>query len=98
MNDKLLKILDEIKVEREYQKDKWGDSVDKTVNSPNHFVSYIAHHTSNWFNGGFAPYSKETVDAYRESMIKTATLAVAAVEALDEQREENESGKAFFEK
>jgi hypothetical protein len=88
-------ILNEIRAEREYQKNKWGDEVDVTVNTPNDFVSYIAHHSTRWFDGGFTPYTSDVVDTYRKQMIKTATLAVAAVEALDKQRETN--GQAFFE-
>lgn len=89
-------ILSEIREEREYQKNKWGTDADVTLNTPNDFVSYIAHHSTRWFDGGFEPYAPEVVDAYRTQMIKTAALAVAAVEALDAQR--GDGGSAFFEK
>lgn len=88
-------VYDEIKAEREYQTKKWGDEADVKVNTPNDFVSYIAYHSTRWFNGGFTPYSKETVDTYRTQMVKTAALAVAAIEALDKQR--GDGGSAFFE-
>lgn len=89
------KVLEEIAKEREYQKEKWGIKADLEDNTPNDFAAYIAHHSSKWFNGGFTPYPTEIVDAYRKAMVKTAALAVAAIEALDEQRANN--GKAFFE-
>ena len=89
------KVLEEIKAEREYQIEKWGTDADVKLNTPNDFVSYISHHASKWFNGGFEPYNSDVVDAYRKQMIKVAALAVAAVEALDAQRVTE--GKAFFE-
>lgn len=88
-------VLEEIKAEREYQLKKWGDEVDRTINTPNDFAAYIAHHSTRWFKGGFTPYPKNVVDDYRTQMIKTAALAVAAVEALDRQRDDQ--GSAFFE-
>jgi hypothetical protein len=73
------KILEEIKNEREYQKNKWGGpEVDAENNSPADFVLYITHYATKWFKGGLPPHNTE---AFRESMIKVATLAVAAIEA-----------------
>lgn len=89
------KVLEEIAAEREYQKEKWGVKADVELNTPNDFVAYIGHHASKWFNGGFTPYNSNVVDEYRKQMIKVAALAVAAIEALDEQRETK--GAAFFE-
>lgn len=88
-------MYEEIRAEREYQQNKWGNEADDTVNSPNDFVSYIAHHSTRWFSGGFEPYPSETIDEFRKQMIKVAALAVAAVESLDRQRKEN--GRAFYE-
>lgn len=90
-----MSIYDEIKKEREYQVNKWGVEADVTVNEPNDFVAYIGNYSTKWFDGGFTPYKKETVDNFRTSMIKTAALAIAAVEALDAQRADG--GSAFFE-
>lgn len=90
-----MNIYDEIRNERDYQKKRWGDEADVKVNTPNDFVSYIAHYSTRWFDGGFTPYPKETIDKYRTQMIKTAALAVAAVEALD--RQHKDGGSAFFE-
>jgi hypothetical protein len=90
-----MNIYDEIKNEREYQNDKWGTKADLEVNTPNDFCAYIAHHSTRWFKGGFVPYDSETVDNFRTQMIKTAALAIAAIEALDKQRELN--GKAHYE-
>lgn len=77
------KILAAITHEREYQKDKWGVDADLKINTPMDFVGYIAHHSTRWFNGGFRPYTAETLTDFRKEMIKVATLAVAAVEATD---------------
>jgi hypothetical protein len=89
-------VYDEIKAERDYQVERWGTKADTELNTPNDFVSYIAHYATRWLDGTFEPYRAETADAYRTSMVKVATLAVAAVEALDAQRAD--SGHAFFEK
>ena len=88
-------ILNEIERERAYQDGKWGHKADDTKNEPNDWVAYIAHHSSRWFSGGFAPYNTPTVDAFRKQMIKVAALAVAAVESLDRQRITD--GAAFYE-
>ncbi len=90
-----MSIYDEIKAERDYQAGRWGNEADLTVNTPNDFAAYIAHHSTRWFAGGFTPYPTPTVDAYRVQMVKVAALAVAAIEALDAQRAT--SGAAFFE-
>lgn len=88
-------ILNEIDKEREYQEGKWGNNADDTVNTPNDFVSYVAAYSTKWFPGGFMPYNPKTTDDFRTSMIKTAALAVAAVESIDRQR--SESGHTFYE-
>lgn len=88
-------IFSAINDEREYQTRKWGNEADDTMNEPNDFVSYINAYSTLWFPGGFVPYSPDTVDAFRTSMIKTAAIAVAAVESLDRQREE--AGHTFYE-
>lgn len=88
-------ILNEIANERLYQEEKWGNNADDTKNTPNDFVSYISCYSTYWFDGGFAPYSPETVNAFRKSMVKTAALAVAAIESVDRQREN--SGGTFYE-
>lgn len=78
-----MSIYDEIKAEREYQKEKWGVEKDDTLNTPNDWVAYIANHSSRWFPGGFRPYSEEVVADFRTQMVKVATLAVAAIESVD---------------
>jgi hypothetical protein len=88
-------VYDEIRAEREYQTNKWGVEADDTANTPNDWVAYIAHHASRWFKGGFLPVKGGSVDDFRTQMIKTAALAVAAVESLDRQRAAN--GTAFYE-
>jgi len=77
------KILEELKQEREYQKTKWGSKTDDTLNTPMDFVGYISNHSTRWFPGGLKPYSEATIHNFRQQMIKTATLAVAAVEYAD---------------
>lgn len=88
-------IFGSIAAEREYQNNKWGTEADDNLNTPNDFVAYINSYSTRWFPGGFTPYTPETVDAFRESMIKTAAIAVAAVESIDRQREE--AGHCFYE-
>lgn len=87
-------IIKEIVEERRYQDSRWGHEADDTLNRPNDWVSYISHHSTRWFNGGFEPYDVETVARFRRQMVKTAALAVAAIESLDRQTEEN--GKPFY--
>lgn len=89
-------ILKEIDNEREYQVKKWGNGADDTKNQPNDWTAYIGHHSTRWFNGGFAPYDADTVAAFRKQMIKTAALAVAAVESIERQIAEN--GAPFYQK
>lgn len=88
-------IFAALKQEREYQTAKWGNEADDTMNTPNDFVSYISNYSTRWFNGGFAPYNTKTVDEFRISMLKTAALAIAAVESIDRQREID--GQTFYE-
>lgn len=76
-------ILQDIQHEREYQVTKWGTKADDEVNTPMDFVGYIAHHSTRWFDGGFRPYTVETLEDFRTQMVKVAALAVAAIEATD---------------
>lgn len=87
-------IIKEIDAERTYQDGKWGHEADDTKNQPNDWVAYIAHHSTRWFNGGFAPYPAATVAEFRKQMVKTAALAVAAIESLD--RQTRDEGKPFY--
>ena len=89
-------ILDEVRAERKYQTEKWGNFKDDTQNLPHHWSSYIGQYSTNWMNGTWAPHTKETVEAFRQSMIKSAAIALAAVESIDRQRAEE--SKTFFEK
>lgn len=88
-------VYEELQKERDYQVEKWGVEADDTVNTPNDWVAYISHHSSRWFDGGFTPYNTATVDDFRTQMIKTAALAIAAIESLDRQREKD--GRPFYE-
>lgn len=83
-------IFKEIEAERHYQATKYADGsiekleqVDQTKNDPNDFTAYISHHSSRWMPGGFGPYSREVLQVFRKQMIKTATLAVAAIVWVD---------------
>ena len=78
-----MSIYQEVQAEREYQIKKWGNKADLEINRPMDFVGYIAHHSTRWFNGGFAPYNRATLDDYRREMVKVAALAVAAIESVD---------------
>lgn len=80
------KIFEEIDAERTYQREKWGDVVDDTQNTPWMWCAYIAHYATRWMAGTFIPLETDIVDLFRASMIKVATIAVAAVESVDRQR------------
>jgi chaperone required for assembly of F1-ATPase len=72
-------IFDYIRQERKYQIEKWGTRADDEINTPMDWVGYIAHYSTNWMSGGFRPYPEEVIQKFRKSMIKVATLAVAAI-------------------
>ena len=88
-------VLIEINNERIYQENKWGNKADDTLNTPNDYIAYMNAYSTRWFPGGFAPYAPETVDQFRKSMVKTAAIAVAAIESIDRQRET--AGRTFYE-
>jgi hypothetical protein len=89
-------IYTAIEQERAYQTERWGTHVDDAVNKPNDWVGYISHYSTKWFDGSFSPYNSATVNAFRQSMIKVAALAVAAIESLD--RQQKDGATAFYEK
>lgn len=91
----MLDIYAEIRAERDYQDKRWGTKTDDTLNTPWMYVAYITQYAGRWMQGTFMPLSCETTDRFRESMIKVAAIAIAAVESLDRQRAEN--GAAFYE-
>ncbi len=88
-------IYDEIETERKYQRKRWGNDADDTSNTPFHFASYIAHYATRWMAGEWVPLRRGTTDAFRQAMVKVAAIAVAAIESVDRQREDN--GKTFYE-
>jgi hypothetical protein len=90
-----MSILDEIEAERRYQDSRWGHKTDDTLNTPWMWVAYITLYSSKWMVGTFLPLGKDTTDTFRKMMVKTAALAVAAIESVDRQRAENR--KAFYE-
>lgn len=90
-----MSVYDEVKTEIDYQEKKWGHLVDDTINTPWMWVSYIAAYATKWMVGSFAPLGGKTADDFRAKMIKTAAIAVAAVESFDRQRAKN--GKVFYE-
>jgi hypothetical protein len=90
-----MSVYDEIKAEREYQDKRWGVGSDDTLNTPWMWSSYIGKYATNWMAGTFQPLEGRVVDGFRKSMIKTAAIAVAAVESIDRQRAGG--GKTFFE-
>lgn len=92
--DFLTPVLDDIRNERKYQVEKWGNGSDDTRNTPWMWVAYIASYATKWMSGKFRVDSNDA-NAFREKMIKTAAIAVAAVESLDRQR--SQTGKAFYE-
>lgn len=88
-------IYEEIQNERDYQINRWGNEIDDLVNNPWMWTAYITQYAGKWLSGAFLPFSKEGTDLFRTSMIKVAAIAIAAVESLDRQR--NENGSTFYE-
>jgi hypothetical protein len=76
-------ILQEIIAERAYQIGRWGTNSDERLNRPTDWMSYITGYSSRWMDGTFAPYDRATLEEFRNSMLKTATLALAAIEETD---------------
>lgn len=79
----LPQILAEVGDKRAYQVGKWGHGADDRLNDPMSFIGYISHYGTRWFRGGFKPYDRTTLQAFREAMIDVAAIAVAAVEYAD---------------
>lgn len=91
-----MSVYDEIQAERAYQDKKWGwRDLDDTRNTPWMWVAYIALHSSRWMCGTFTPLGFSTVQDFRTAMVKTAAIAVAAIESIDRQRASD--GKTFYE-
>lgn len=91
-----MSIYDEIRTERCYQDAKWGRETDDTKNTPFHWVTWIVSYATKWTFGGWR-FNTRQVDDFRAKMIKTAAIAVAAVESLDRQRATRAAFKAFYE-
>ena len=72
-------VLVEVANERGYQLERFGNKFDDG-NKPNDWISYIAAYSGRAYSSKREGY---TCKLFRESMIKTAALAVAAVEAYD---------------
>lgn len=93
--DARAKIFAEIETERAYQQKRWGDRTDDTLNTPWMWTAYIAQYATKWMAGTFSPLAKPNVDDFRAKMLKTASIAIAAVESIDRQRAED--GRTFYE-
>ena len=70
---KIDKIFEDIKKERQYQIEKWGNDLDDK-NTINDWVTYISSHVTQAAMGHRPP---------EQELMKAATLCVAALEALD---------------
>lgn len=88
-------IVEEISNERIGQDKRWGQEADDTKNDPFVWMAIIAKVSSSWMVGQVSPFPSDTVDGFRNAMIKTAAVAQAAVESIDRQRAAN--GTTFFE-
>jgi len=69
-------VLEEIRIEREYQDQQWGTEFDDN-NTLNDWVTYITIYT------GQAARMDVPPENQRKNMLKAATLAVAAVASFD---------------
>jgi len=76
----MMTIFNEIQQERAHQRQRWGDVNDK-LNTPFHWASYISQYATRNLIGN--PVAFPDLDAFRTDMVKVATLAVAAIEAID---------------
>lgn len=72
-------IFNEIENERKYQEAKWGNETDDTLNTQFHWVTWIVQEVTRFTNGTWNP----PMTNFRKAMIKTAAVAVAAVESID---------------
>ena len=90
-----MSLYDELKAEREYQEAKWGTKVDDTQNTPWMWAAYIGQYATRWMVGSFLPLKRDVTNSFRACMVKVATLAIAAIESIDRQREQH--GKTFYE-
>jgi hypothetical protein len=73
MNEHLENFLKDIREERSYQKEKWGDEFD-SKNTSNDWIAYIAGYLGKAYNINHSP------DDFRKNLVKVATLCAAAVE------------------
>ncbi len=81
-------ILESIKSERGYQKERWGGVKDDAENNgPADWTAYIAKYSTGYLNG-LPPH--DYGEDFRTAMLKVATLAVAAIEA-SEYKEKNDA-------
>lgn len=92
---KYIYIYEEVEKERDYQQQRWGDTVDDTHNTPWMWCAYIAGYATKWMVGTFLPLDRSVTNAFRKCMVNTATVCIAAIESVDRQREE--AGKTFYE-
>ena len=68
------------------QKERWGGVADDAANNtPTDWTAYISKYSTGYLDG-LPPHNYE--DDFRTSMLKVATLAVAAIEA-SEYKEKN---------
>lgn len=74
-NSALKSVLEEVKIEREYQDYKWGPEFDDK-NTLNDWVAYIVAYT------GHAVQAKTPMEA-RTQLLKVASLAAAALQSFD---------------
>lgn len=88
------RIFAEIEKERLYQQKRWGNEADDSINTPWMWAAYIASYATQWMVGKFK-LSRSDVDGFRAKMVKTAAIAVAAIESVDRQREDR--GATFYE-
>jgi hypothetical protein len=75
-------IFEAIEKERAYQEEKWGVDFDDK-NTPNDWVVYLCMYATDAAKMSGGPKKTFDVEKYKKNLLKTASLAVAALEALD---------------
>lgn len=79
------RIYDEIDEEREYQLVKHGTARDDT-HTLVEWIGYVTHQVGKCYTGVYGQY----LSVFRKHMVRTAALAVAAIEAIDRKKGQSE--------
>lgn len=77
-----IEIFADIHDEREYQVAKWGDKFDDQ-NTINDWVTYLSMYAAQGATINLVSTMDEATERFRQSMVKVAAIAVAALETIE---------------